>query len=444
MPKTTIQKAIELKFSQQAQIIEQIHDSVISTDLEGIITSFNYGSRLQLGYTPEEMIGSHVSKIYLEEDLEKLNEFLKILKKDGEDHEEVRLVKKSGEIIFADLSLSLLRDEKGNPTGMVGYAQDITLRKKSEKKLKEQHTYLQSIIDSVDDPIMVIKEDYTVEVMNNNLKKSLVNPVIADRDNPKCYEISHNRSTPCDGFDHPCPLRDVLKSKKHITVVHNHDTQDGKDRYIELSASPLFDKEKNCIGIIESARDITGHISVQDELREQRNILDHQAHHDALTSLPNRVLFNDRVNQGIEKGKRNNTKFAILFIDLDHFKEINDTLGHAVGDEILKIVSSRLQTVVRDEDTVARLGGDEFTIIVENLSQIQDAGLVSSKILESLSELMLVNENALNISSSIGISIYPDNATTYENLLKHADSAMYTAKDKGRNNYQYYSSTTSQ
>ena len=148
---------------------------------------------------------------------------------------------------------------------------------------------------------MVIREDYSIEVMNTVLHQEVDKYQLADPKHPKCYEISHNRSIPCDGLDHPCPLKDVLQTKKHTTVVHNHKTKDGDDRYIELSASPLFDKEKNCIGIIESARDITSHLDVQNELREQKNILYHQAHHDTLTGLPNRVLLNDRLLQAIEK-----------------------------------------------------------------------------------------------------------------------------------------------
>ena len=355
---------------------------------------------------------------------------------------EHRLFKKNGEIIWVmDKGRVVEYDTAGKPLRMAGSFSAITERKEAENAIQEQHLYLQSIIDGVDDPIMVIKEDYSVEVMNTSLKGSLADIKLQDPKNPKCYEISHNRSTPCDGFAHPCPLRDVMATKEHVKVVHNHNTKDGENRYIELSASPLFDKNENCIGIIESARDITGHLSIQDELRNQKNILDHQAHHDALTGLPNRVLFNDRLEKAIKTAKRNKTNVALLFIDLDHFKEINDSLGHNVGDEILKTVSNRLQDVIRDKDTVARLGGDEFTVILEELTQAQDSSLIANKILEILTQSINVNDNILYVSSSIGISIYPDDGESSQNLLKYADSAMYKAKDEGRNNYQYYNST---
>ncbi len=351
--------------------------------------------------------------------------------------------KQDGSLFWIHISGDPIKSNQEVLWTMVDITSTVTIEKEKDKlheRLVEQHKYLQSIIDGVDDPIMVIREDYTVELMNSTLRESISDIKVADIEHPKCYEISHNRSTPCDGFDHPCPLRDVLESEKHVTVVHNHNTKDGENRYIELSATPLFDTDKNCIGIIESARDITAHLGVQDELREQKNILDHQAHHDALTGLPNRVLFNDRLVQSIEKAKRTNSKFALLFIDLDHFKEINDSLGHETGDEILKIVSERLQETIRDEDTVARLGGDEFTIILEELNEAQDASTIATKILNILSKSIDVKKNILYVSSSIGISIYPNDGESAQNLLKFADSAMYKAKDEGRNNYQYYNS----
>jgi diguanylate cyclase (GGDEF)-like protein/hemerythrin-like metal-binding protein/PAS domain S-box-containing protein len=311
----------------------------------------------------------------------------------------------------------------------------------TENELKIHAKYLQSIIDGVDDPIMVINDDYTIEIMNETLKQSLSKLDIADPKHPKCYEVSHHRSTPCDGIEHPCPLRDVLETAQHTTVIHNHDTLDGDNRYIELSASPLFDKDNKCVGIIESARDITKHLMVQNELKEQKNILHYQANHDVLTGLPNRTLLNDRLEQAIEAAKRNKTSIALLFIDLDHFKEINDSLGHNFGDEILKTISLRLQEIIRDEDTVARLGGDEFTIILEELSQPQDASVIATKILDSLSKSINVDDNTLYVSCSIGISIYPEDGVSAQNLLKFADSAMYKAKDEGRNNFQYYNST---
>lgn len=305
---TNIQE-MQLKYSQQVQIIEQIHDSVISSDLDGYITSWNKGSELLLGYTEEEILGKHVSLLYLEKDHESLQESVEDLIRYGDYHADKRLVKKSGDLVFVSLSLSILKDAKGNPTTLVGYCQDITKRKEVEEKLKEQ-----------------------------------------------------------------------------------------------------------------------------------KNILYHQEHHDDLTQLPNRTFFNDRLKQAIEKAKRSKTFVALFFIDLDHFKQINDSLGHEIGDKVLKITAERLKNNIRKEDTLSRLGGDEFTLIIEGLNIAKDVSVLAQKIIEDLEKPIVIDTHTLYISSSIGISIYPEDDTDAKNLLKYADSAMYKAKEEGRNNFQFYSS----
>ncbi|MEA3491436.1 MAG: EAL domain-containing protein [Campylobacterota bacterium] len=308
-----------------------------------------------------------------------------------------------------------------------------------QNELHRKHEYLQAIVNGVKDPIMVIKSDYTVEIMNESLRRHLNSDTVADIERPKCYELSHHRSTPCDGSEHQCPLQDVLESKKPMTVVHKHKDIDDKDCYIELAVVPLFDLEEECVGIIESSRDITAHLEAQDKLREQSRILDHQASHDHLTGLPNRILFMDRLTHAIERSARDHTEFALFFIDLDRFKHINDTLGHKVGDEVLQEVSNRLNGIIRKEDTLARLGGDEFTILMERLRSGEDASILAQKILDLLAEPIYISDHILYISSSIGISLYPQDDSDASNLLKYADTAMYQAKDEGRDNFQYYS-----
>ncbi|MGB5965241.1 MAG: diguanylate cyclase [Sulfurimonadaceae bacterium] len=174
------------------------------------------------------------------------------------------------------------------------------------------------------------------------------------------------------------------------------------------------------------------------ELNRQKDSLAYKAHHDALTGLPNRALFNDRLEQAISKAKRHKEKIALFFIDLDHFKEINDTLGHEVGDEVLKFFAKRLKASVRTEDTIARLGGDEFMVIMENLQNPEAISVVANKIVSIVKEPIVLGEQTLNLGTSIGISVYPQNGETSEVLIKNADTAMYKAKDEGRDNYQFY------
>lgn len=374
-----------------------------------------------------------------EEDRDYATKYCKLETERGNDHViEYRMLKSDGSILWMLDVIALGKDHEGRPNRLFGFLIDITQRKHAEIESHKQSQYLQSVIDAVHDPIMVIDEDYSIDLMNSTLRKQMETSFIADPENPKCYEVAHHRSTPCDKDGHPCPLEQVMHSHQNTTVVHKHKTPKGSNRYLELAASPLFDKEHNCVGIIESTRDITTHLRVQDELREQKDLMSHQAHHDHLTDLPNRLLFNDRLLRSIEKAKRNEEEFALLFIDLDRFKQINDSLGHEVGDKVLRIISNRLSSLIRQADTLARLGGDEFTIIMEGLSKSQDASLLAQKIIEDLARPMEVEGHMLYVSSSIGISLYPQDHTDAQDLLKFADAAMYRAKDEGRNNFQFY------
>ncbi len=175
-------------------------------------------------------------------------------------------------------------------------------------------------------------------------------------------------------------------------------------------------------------------------LEEMTNELQILAYNDALTGLPNRVLLADRLEQAIEKAKRHNIGLALFFIDLDKFKEVNDSFGHEVGDSVLKTVAKSLNGIIRKEDTLARLSGDEFTIIMEELKRPEDALLLAEKILKVMKEPILIDGLTLYISCSIGISLYDKTVKDARDFLKYADTAMYTAKEKGRNNFQFYSS----
>ncbi len=179
------------------------------------------------------------------------------------------------------------------------------------------------------------------------------------------------------------------------------------------------------------------------EINERKRVeenLKHLAHHDALTSLPNRLLLNDRLNHAMDRANRNHQKVAVLFIDLDHFKNINDSLGHDVGDALIVEIAKRLQDSVRDVDTVARLGGDEFIILIEQVEKTSDLNNVLNKIRTATSQTTTIRDHELYTSASIGISIYPDHGHTVEQLLRNADAAMYQAKETGRNRHQFYTS----
>ncbi len=176
----------------------------------------------------------------------------------------------------------------------------------------------------------------------------------------------------------------------------------------------------------------------QAELKAQKEMLHHHAHHDSLTHLPNRFLFNDRLNQAIKQAQRNHSKIAVLFIDLDHFKGINDSMGHNIGDELLVKVAERLKKQIRQTDTLARLGGDEFTIILDQMHNNDAVVAITQNLLKTMEEPFVLSSQSIYVTLSVGAAIYPVDGDSAETLVKNADAAMYQAKDDGRNTYQFY------
>jgi len=174
-------------------------------------------------------------------------------------------------------------------------------------------------------------------------------------------------------------------------------------------------------------------------IKEYEEKLKHAAHHDALTGLANRALFGIHLDRTYQDAKRNNEGFALLFLDLDGFKKVNDTLGHKAGDQLLQQIATRIKTCIRDVDTAARFGGDEFIIILAGIGQPSDAELVAAKIINTISEPVIFGDKSVTVSTSIGISLYPDDGADSEKLLHAADSAMFRAKSRGKNNYRLYS-----
>jgi len=230
----------------------------------------------------------------------------------------------------------------------------------------------------------------------------------------------------------------TIQSGKNWYGEYKNLKKNGDSYYVQTSIFPIINAENTIIGYTSIRHDITKQKKSELLLLKQKEKLEYQAYYDSLTKLPNRVLLYDRLEKAIEGAKRKKSKIAVLFIDLDHFKEINDSLGHDIGDIVLQVVTKRLKSVTRSEDTISRLGGDEFTILLEDLKYPEDVLTIANKLLKVLTNVMIIDQHKLYISSSIGVSIYPDDGLDPKSLLKFADSAMYKAKDEGKNNFQYY------
>jgi diguanylate cyclase (GGDEF)-like protein/PAS domain S-box-containing protein len=233
----------------------------------------------------------------------------------------------------------------------------------------------------------------------------------------------------------PNPLMLAIRDNRALALAPNSILiqRDGNEIAIEDSTAPIHDRHGAVTGAVMVFHDVSAS-------RALTLKMSYLAQHDSLTSLPNRALLNDRLNEAIALSERHERKLSVLFLDLDRFKHVNDSLGHAVGDRLLQTVGKRLFTCVRSSDTVSRQGGDEFVLLLWEVSQSRDAALAAEKILQALRMPYHINQHEVLITGSIGIVTYPDDGTDVETLMKKADIAMYHAKEKGRDRYQFFNS----
>lgn len=340
----------------------------------------------------------------------------------------------SGPIFYQDDRLCNWREIHAYklPSGeLVAIYEDITSRKLAEDALWQEKERAQVTLDSIGDGVITTDTEGTVIYMNQKASEltGWDRLEAAGHQMEEIFEIKdelENRTA-----ENPIRLslikKDVVKLADNIILT----PRSGHALAIEDSAAPIRDREGSVIGAVLVFHDVT----------DKRNLLKeltYQAHHDALTELPNRTLFYEYLNQCIISATTHNEKLAILFIDLDRFKIINDSLGHNQGDMLLQHFSERLSRLVGNAGIVARHGGDEFLILLSNLTSEVQAAHLARRILYSFAKPFILQSQEVFITPSIGISIFPTNGENAEDLIKYADTAMYYAKDKGRNNYQFY------
>ncbi len=280
-------------------------------------------------------------------------------------------------------------------------------------------------------PLGVIEWDMQFQVVNwNPAAESIFGHSATDMVGESGYVLVQGQQ---DSERMAAMWTELQHSKASTKVSLVNKTKRGETIHAEWYNTPLVDTDDKVIGVATLVQDVT------ERLNTERTI-HYMAHHDALTGLPNRRLMQDRLNQAILHARRHQRHVGLLFIDLDRFKLVNDTLGHETGDYVLRDVSKRLAKVVREGDTVSREGGDEFVIVLPDLEKPEYAQLVANKILNELALPIEAAGHELTVTASIGISHYPNDATDIQHLLKHADSAMYQAKDAGRNTARFFTS----
>lgn len=339
---------------------------------------------------------------------------------------ECSIIDAKGNKKYLVMNAKVIFDKDDNPLKMIGTTQDITEISMLKKNMNEFSRIMHNSLNE----IYIVDYDTQEYLYVNNGACQALGYTQEELLKMKVYDIN-----PYLTLEEVNTLKKKYNENNGTLLVRAvHQKKDKTFYHAQSYIHSITYKDKKAYVIFDT--DISDLIKLEEQIK-------HQATHDSLTSLPNRALFNDRLTQIIKGSKRNNEKFALLFIDLDQFKKINDTLGHYIGDEVLKIISSRLEKSIRADDTLARLGGDEFTIILKNIIDISDISKICIKIIEEVKKPMIVDGHTLNISTSIGISKYPQDADNEKDLIKYADIAMYKTKDEGRDGFKYFSTNFS-
>jgi diguanylate cyclase (GGDEF)-like protein/PAS domain S-box-containing protein len=338
-----------------------------------------------------------------------ISHYCRIVRPDGS----IRIIHGQGEVTL---------DDAGKIASVIGVAHDVT----EQRQREEERSRLALIVESSNDAIFSISLDGVITSWNKGAE-NVFGYTAGEIIGCKIFTI-----IPPDRFyERDTILQMTLSGEQVRHFETTRIKKDGSQIYVSISSSPILDADGKIIGNAVIARDVS-------ERRKMEEIIKHQAHYDTLTDLPNRQLFMDFLSLELAQARRNEKKLALMFLDLNGFKQVNDTLGHSYGDRLLQEVAQRLRDCIRESDTVARLGGDEFTVLMPDLIQTDDVGVVLKKILGVFETPFVLEDIIVDTTSSIGVCMFPDDGECSEELMKKADIAMYDAKGSGSNSYQFY------
>ncbi|MFA5235007.1 MAG: EAL domain-containing protein [Sulfurimonas sp.] len=377
------------------------------------------------GLEPQEFEATYEAflKYVHPEDIELVDEaYATSLKEKHGYYVEHRIVRRNGEIGFVEERCEHTFDEEGNPTKSIGTVHDITRRKNAENEL----VLASAVFEKMNDGVLITDEKQQIITIN-----SAYGAISG-------YSIEDIKGKTPNTFSSGWHDRVFYQNLWGELNQNGHWNGEIIDR---RKNGELYTAELNIIALHDKEGRLTNYISIVNDISEKKkkeSLIHNLAYFDALTNLPNRVLFQERVTNKIPSLQRNSKKMALFFIDMDNFKNINDTFGHFTGDKFLIEVAKSIKEILREEDTLARLGGDEFTVILEDAESVSGVAVVAEKIIERFKAPIIIEGREFYTGASIGISIYPDDGVTYEELVKAADTAMYQVKDSGKNSYQFY------
>jgi diguanylate cyclase (GGDEF)-like protein/PAS domain S-box-containing protein len=469
------QQGAEEVLRQTSQKFEALIDaspvSIIARDPNLRIVKWNKAAERMFGWKEEEVLGGPVPFIPPELEDEAVGLRQRLLR--GEpisDHETVRM-RKDGTRIHVSLSVTIVRDAAGQPTGYISLATDITERRRAERRLQMEHAVTR-----------ILEESRTVEDALPRLLRTLAEAggwVYGARweldkaanllrcmetwcvDAPEVREfMAFSRVRTQTPGTSKGPIHRVWVSNRPIWIADvAHDIEMrrgpaalkaglhsifafpilvGEEFYgvIELFARDVRPPDPGLIGAVQTIGSQIGQFMARKAAEQNLRFF---ASHDSLTGLSNRTMFNDRLHQALAQAARFERSLALLFIDLDGFKQVNDTLGHAVGDILLAELANRLRATLREGDVIGRMGGDEFVVLIEEFTEAGQVAEVAKKLLDTVARPFALQGREFQVTASLGISIYPDDGKDADTLIKNADMAMYLVKQQGKNSYRFYS-----
>ena len=412
-------------------LLEAAPDAMVVVNVAGQIVLLNVRAEKQFGYSRDELVGQRVKNIIPEGFAERLiadgtRSAAEALAQQIGTGIELLGRRKDGSEFPIEIMLSPLESAEG--VLVTAAIRDISVRQAAEKHLAQMEARYRGLLEAAPDAMVVVNQDGEIVLLNVQAEKQFG----YRRDELVGQKV---KNIIPEGFaerliaDALRSAEDALAQQIGTGIELNGRRKDGSKFPIEIMLSPLESAE----GVLVTAaiRNITTR-------KKAEALMIHSSKHDFLTGLPNRMLLSDRINQAIRMAIRHKRKVAVLFLDLDGFKHINDSLGHPTGDKLLQSVGKRLVDCVRSSDTVSRQGGDEFVVLISEEEDSEDASTIAKRMLRAVAEAHFIDQHDLHVTCSVGISLYPEDGLNAETLIKNADTAMYQAKENGRQTYQYF------
>ena len=383
-----------------------------------------------LGYSKEELLARDWHGLTHSDDLERSRGAADEMRsgRAASVEFEKRYIHKQGDVIWVRMRISVVRDGRGEPSYFITHVQDITERIKAEERAQ----LWSQVLDQSAEGIIICDPQERILLVNKAFEK--LAGFSAEEVLGKTPRILQSGRQ--DRAFYANMWKSVLATGSWQGEVWNR-RKNGEIFAEWLSISTVHDNQTALTHYVGIFSDITVH-------KQDAERMAHLAHYDTLTDLPNRVLLMDRLNQLTKSAERRRSKVALFFIDLDRFKDVNDSLGHQAGDLLLQTVAKRFSSVMRAEDTLARIGGDEFVAIFQGIHDGQDASIIAKELISCLIEPLALSGHEVTVTASMGISLYPDDATDGHEMIRNADAAMYQAKGAGRNAYQFYTTDLNQ